>query len=570
MRRATFVLGAAVATLGLTSIIIPAATGGSTGPARSAEGEDRSANRSDLAGADLGSAEFDGSVYNFSNRELKRWALEHDARSSANGFLPSEVECRAKGTPDNLNLDCDDPVFWSPNNEPDIVVDPENPQHMIASSNDYESCCDAFYTTFNGGKTWITGDMSALSDHVIGSDPVTTIDPKHDVALHASLNFGFTSQGLATNGHVVVSRSTDGGVTWQRPVIAYRGHGDSDDPVQVFNDKEWIVTDTNPDSPYYGRTYLTWSRFLSREGAYAESPIWESHSDDGGRTWSRAREISGSNATCTYQEFGAARQCDEDQGSVPTVAPDGTVYVAFHNGQHEAAWEGDEVFESQYLVVRSHDGGRTWSSPVHVADLEDGSRDFPVNVDGRRTLTNYQIRIPSYGNIFASPIDGRLYLTFTDNRNGRHDVAHPTTDTDVFIMTSQNGVTWRGPWAVTKRNTDQWFPWVEANPVTGEIGVVYHDRLDRGGYGTSFSTGQSPANLHRQLITDRRSAVRRSLYFKARVEGCYKCATFHGDYINVAYGSDGSANLVWTDMRRIVTVDGGPTGAFEAIFFSRL
>ena len=32
------------------------------------------------------------------------------------------------------------------------MVDPANPQHMIASSNDYGSCCDQFYTTFNGGS----------------------------------------------------------------------------------------------------------------------------------------------------------------------------------------------------------------------------------------------------------------------------------------------------------------------------------------------------------------------------------------------------------------------------------
>ena len=43
-----------------------------------------------------------------------------------------------------------------------------------------------------------------------------------------------------------------------------------------------MVADTNPSSPYYGRVYLTWSRFLSHDGAVAESPIWESHSDDGG------------------------------------------------------------------------------------------------------------------------------------------------------------------------------------------------------------------------------------------------------------------------------------------------
>ena len=71
-------------------------------------------------------------------------------------FVPSEVECTATRTGFNTNLDCDDPF---PNNEPDIEVDPADPRHMVASSNDYGSCCDQFYTSFDAGKTWHTGNM---------------------------------------------------------------------------------------------------------------------------------------------------------------------------------------------------------------------------------------------------------------------------------------------------------------------------------------------------------------------------------------------------------------------------
>ncbi len=50
----------------------------------------------------------------------------------------------------NTQLDCDTKL---PNDEPNIVVDPTDPLHMVASSNDYDSCCDEFYTTFDGGVT---------------------------------------------------------------------------------------------------------------------------------------------------------------------------------------------------------------------------------------------------------------------------------------------------------------------------------------------------------------------------------------------------------------------------------
>ena len=192
---------------------------------------------------------------------------------------------------------------------------------MIASSNDYGSCCDQMYTTFNNGASWITGNISRNSPQVTGSDPVTVFDRKHGVAIHSSLNYSFqNSTGEACRGDLVVSVSTDGGVTWAPPTVVDNGLGCDLSNVQLFNDKEWIVTDNNPSSPFYGRTYLTWTKFAAATGSYTESPIFEAHSDDGGKHWSNAQEISGSSASlCTVQATGAAGECDENQFSVPTV-----------------------------------------------------------------------------------------------------------------------------------------------------------------------------------------------------------------------------------------------------------
>jgi hypothetical protein len=521
----------------------------------------------------MGVAQATDSLHFLNKRLLKRRAMLAEERGARGGFLPSEVECRRSGTSQDLNLDCDDRAL--PNNEPHIVVDPEDPKHMIASSNDYDSCCDGFYTTFNGGRTWIQGDMSAESKNVIGSDPVTTIDPKSGNAIHSSLNFGVTQEGLAVDGDVVASISRDGGVTWREPVVVQHGSGDDDDPVQLFNDKEWIVTDTDPDSPFYGRTYLTWSRFRSEFGEYRESPIWEAHSDDGGETWSRPHEISGSRAAlCDFQVAGPRGECDQNQFSVPTVTPDGTVYVAFQNEQNSELWERgerctpDTNCESQYLVVSSDDGGKTWSRPTFVVGLEDSGRDYPKNVDGRITLTRYQIRVNSAGNIVADPGSGRLYLVFSDNRAGKHDSAHPVTDTNVYITWSDDGTSWHRPEPVSTRPTDQWFPWVEVDPTNGDIGVIYHDRTREGAYDTTLAEGK-PGSWTYTKLTTRTSHPNNSLFFRATAEGCRKCATFHGDYLGLDYGSDGKVNLVWTDMRRLIDV-GTANGYTENIFFSRL
>ena len=50
----------------------------------------------------------------------------------------------------------------------------------------------------------------------------------------------------------------------------------------VSDDKNWLVTDTQPDSPFFGRIYQFWTEFLSN-GASPQVVRW---SDDQGQHWS--------------------------------------------------------------------------------------------------------------------------------------------------------------------------------------------------------------------------------------------------------------------------------------------
>lgn len=478
----------------------------------------------------------------------------------------SQTECTSSvvGNAANVKLDCDE-IF--PNNEPDIEVDPVDPDHMIASSNDYGTCCDEFYTTFDGGQTWTTGNMSNRGPHTTGSDPVTVFDVKNGTAIHPSLSYRINGN-FACNGDLVASVSQDGGLTWDAPVVVSTGTGCDNSKTQFFNDKEWIVTDNNPDSDFYGRSYLTWTVFESHKAAYARSAIFEAHSDDGGFTWSAPQEISGSNGSvCTFQETGPTGQCDENQFSVPTVGPDGTVYVAFQNDQNQSLWESGEVFDDQYLLVKSVDGGVTWSAPSFVVGLEDGSRDYPINVNDRQTLSGYQLRVNSAGNIVADPTsNGRLYLSFSDNRNGTHDSDSPTTNTDVFLMTSTNGgSTWSGPTQVDASSSDQWFPWADVNPTDGSVGVAYNDRSVA--HPNLYDASLTEIGGGKTVVSTASSDPTNSVYFHAGVAGCETCATFNGDYIGLSYGSDGAANVVWTDMRDF---DADANAFLQFIYFARL
>jgi hypothetical protein len=484
------------------------------------------------------------------------------------GDSGSQKDCttnNGSGAP-NLILDCDSIL---PNNEPHIAVDPADPNHMVASSNDYDSCCDAYYTTFNGGKTWVTGNMSVEApgrNKRTGSDPVTSFDDAHGTVIHSSLNF--LNNGC--DGDVVASVSQDGGKKWNTVAVVGFGQGACD---EVFNDKEWIATDNNPASPHYGTSYITWTAFYggtNKEGddggkavtdsVPPQAPIFEAHSTDGGFTWSTPQEISGSNASlCTFEVGERPDACNDNQFSQPVVAPDGTVYVSFINDQNMSLWESANEFDSQYLMVSSSDGGATWSDPSFIVGLEDGRNDYPLNVDGRQTLTNYQLRAPDTQGFAADPThNGRLYLAFFDNRNGVHDSTNPQTETDMFLMVKPDAASaWTGPFNVNSPDlgdigNDQWWPAVGVNPVNGDVSVLYQDRSyasSRGPYGATLAT--SPAGgraFTEQRVDTAFSRPRNSVFFRAHADMCPSCTRFVGDYLSMAYGSDGKANLVWNDM----------------------
>jgi hypothetical protein len=516
--------------------------------------------------------------------------------------------CEAGGDPSaSIDISCDSPTLgqdWAPDNEIAVAVDPEDPDHVLAGSNDYfyrfnnstgarqAVVPTGFFTSFDGGSTWIDGQIPMRSGNGAG-DPSPAFDAKHDVALMAQLeNVGGKGGPFTTQGNVSVSRSTDGGQTWNRPVRVFQGKGASIGPANraVFFDKEWLTVDNNPGSPFYGRAYLTTSRFLnSSHGAYAESPIWFSYSDDGGRTWTNPREISGSHPTCTYQETGGGTDCDEDQFSIPEVASDGTLYVHFINGQNEPEWEIPFDFDSQLMVVRSTDGGATFDGPYQAAQLEDGLSDMPYSVIGSPTIWGHQIRWTAVGSISVDPTDpDDVSIVFADrgepNPNATPECifaapgdpptydpcdAGPTGDTDVYLVRSTDGgQTWSGRRTIDGSNTSAWFAWVDHAP-DGRLAVAYDE-----------DTAPAPADTFRHVLWVEGGGrqpvgplehpdvsvthwagqyVPTDLWPRicgpdgysdppvANAEG-KDCNEFHGDYTGLAVDSEGRAHIVWTGL----------------------
>ena len=504
--------------------------------------------------------------------------LLHAEFPSGGGALPKST-CTTSGDPTaNIDVNCDEPV--GPDNETPIVADPADPNHLLAGSNDYflqfngstlvARVPTGFFTSFDGGQTWIDGQIP-MGNGVSGGngDPSPAFDDRFGTAHMAQLTaaggqagpfFGFIS--------VSVSTSHDGGVHWGQPVTVAIGHAAiSPSANGVFLDKEWLVADNNPSSPFYGRLYLSWDQLSFSKGAFLDSPVMLSYSDDAGKTWSKPTPISGSSPTyCTANQGsrGAPPLCDESFFSYGGIEPNGDVVVGFMNQQHSAAWEVPNEFEDQIMVVRSTDGGVTWSDPVHVADLEDGGlegvvfSDYPANADARATQTGHQFRTGAWSNLAVDPVTGDAYVSWTDNRDGAHDVANPVTDTNVFISRSTDeGQTWSAPIRVTSGPADKWFPWVTARG--GTVEVLYQDGTydwpNRNLYGETLATStDGGATWGYQEVSTALSDPNHSVWFQAQVTGCQTCSLFIGDYIGASIDSLGRTHMLWTDMRRDLSV----------------
>jgi hypothetical protein len=246
------------------------------------------------------------------------------------------------------------------------------------------------------------------------------------------------------------------------------------------------------------------------------------------------------------------------------------------NQQHEAAWESPNEFEDQIMVVRSTDGGVHWSNPVHVTDMEDGGiesikfTDYPANVDGRATQTGFQFRTGSWGNLNVDPITGKVYVVWTDNSDGAHDVATPITDTNVFMSVSSNeGVTWSAPIRVTSGPNDKWFPWIAAR--NGEVAVAYQEEVGTGLYVTNLATSTNDgASWSYQTVSNAVSDANHSVWFQAHAPDCATCSRFIGDYIGASFDTLGRIHVTWTDMRRDLSIPAlGRTGKAEDDMYAR-
>ena len=180
----------------------------------------------------------------------------------------------------------------------------------------------------DSGATWQNGLLPGLTSFEAAgtnsavSDTSVIYDVKHGVWLISSLPIS------ATRIQVAVSRSSDGGASWDNPVIVAQG---------ADLDKDWITCDNTSTSAHYGNCYMEW------DDNGNSNQIYMSTSSDGGLTWSAGAAVTGARGL----------------GGQPLAQPGGAVIVPF------LADAG--VIQS----FSSTDGGGTWGNLVQVANISD-------------------------------------------------------------------------------------------------------------------------------------------------------------------------------------------------------
>src|ERR687883_1258249 len=241
-----------------------------------------------------------------------------------------------------------------------------------------------FARSIDNGASYTSGTLPGITVFQGGTfarvtDPSVAHDRAHGVWMVSSLGLDASPHGTA----VLVSRSTDGGLTWGNPVTV-RAAATGED-----FDKNWTVCDNTTTSPFFGRCYTVWDDFGNG------NRLKIAFSTDGGLNWTLS-------STPTVGVIGGQ----------PVVQPDGKVVVPLDNSSETALG---------YTI--STNGGARFGNAFTISSITAAA---------------------DPGNIRSGPLpsaeisgDGKIFLVWEDCRFR----ANCTTN-DLVYTTSTNGSTW--------------------------------------------------------------------------------------------------------------------------------
>lgn len=345
-------------------------------------------------------------------------------------------------------------VLISTSNSPEevsISINPKNTNQIVAGAN-----INNMYRSLDGGATWSVSTLSCPAYNVWG-DPVLFWDTANACYfMHLSNPNPTVTPGGSWIDRIVVQKSGNVGQTYTTCV----GVGKNGMKGQ---DKSWAVV-----NPTNNAIHITWTQFdnYGSSATADSSVILYSNSGDGGNTWSTPKRISHYAGDCIDSDTTV-------EGAVPAIGPAGEVYVAWasktglmfqkstnggvtwlpvekfittipggwdymisglnrcnglpftmcdlSNGPNKGTiyinWSDQRngTADTDIWLVKSSDGGTTWSAPKRVNDDAPGKQQF-------------------MSSMAIDQSTGYLYVLFYDRRNYASG-----NNTDVYLAVSKDG-----------------------------------------------------------------------------------------------------------------------------------
>lgn len=371
------------------------------------------------------------------------------------------------------------PMLVKDHSESMLVADPAHHGHLIGTSK-WEVSPEAglllggFYESYDSGRTWpFQGHIPGYEGWNTVTDPVGAFDTYGNYyQLGYPFQYTYNADGsrLYSSGH---NKQPNPGVPHDmialaehpyqpasrrtaRDWSATNGADPATGPLDIlrtydsgnlrFPDKQWLVIDTRPGSPYLNRIYAVWDEV---NGSSVNTVV--SHADarpDGTHTaWSTPRPLPLKSAFTGITLWGLP---------LIRVAGDGSVYALVSGFEHDHAKLG---------VIRSKDGGQSWSyistvvDDIVLAPDQLANTTFPDGI-----FFSFAVGNDLNGN-------GPLYVTWEDSAGGTANV--------MLSMSTDGGQHWSNPIQVNDNATsaDEFQPTVAVQPdAPGTVSVTFYDR----------------------------------------------------------------------------------------------
>lgn len=344
-------------------------------------------------------------------------------------------------SPDVTSHDADDHT----QSEISIAANPNDGTHIINSNNS---------TTWSGTTVGsLYGTSSFFSDDAAqtwyGTEEATGGGNSGDPAAAIDLNGRMYSGFIHSNGGQGVAYSDNGGTTWTSVLVASSSSWDG------LLDKNHLIVDATPGSPYAGNVYTAWTN-LDEGSNYSE--IEFAYSDDGGLNYSTPVEISsGVNAG------------SHSQGINLQTGPNGEVF---------AVWSIYDDFsgvgyEEALGFNVSYDGGETWGTAVRIIEDIRGIRNFQPTAH----------RVNSFPSMAVDKQTGDIYIVWSNR--GEPGVNTGNNISVYMIKSTDGGSTWSQPARVNQNPPDDdeasYLPWMSCDPSSGNLAVVFYDTRNTSG-----------------------------------------------------------------------------------------